>query len=154
MIKEDEANTHDVAAHSDASETDNAELIARLPKPVYCIEILNTEAVLVGIDVTVRYEKNSGRNVYLVSWWDTTPRDHSIVASEMKRDGEVFTFRRLNKKGGEGENNGSGKFFRFTPMTLEIYNSKVKRWINSNGRDFASEEDLIKAFLDTQKSAW
>ena len=63
-----------------------------------------------------------------------------MIASETKQKDDYFAFKRIEREGG-------GVYY-FTPMELDIYNSKVKQRLAA-GSDFTNNEDLIKAFLAT-----
>lgn len=113
--------------------------IEKLPKPVYYVESPNDDTVLVGMDVTIFHDKIGDKVATSVSWYDTS-HERIMAAAEIERKNDDFTFQRAECEGG-------GSYY-FTPMNLEIYNSKVKHRLAAGG-DFANEEDLIKAFLET-----
>ena len=122
---------------------ENGELPSELPRKVYYVESSDDNTVLVGMDITLEKESFQGNDIVLVSWFDTV-RDRMMKAADIKLEGDVFSFRRLEKDGG-------GVYY-FTPMTLQIYNDKVKKRLLAGG-EFTSEEEMEKAFFDTESSA-
>ena len=112
--------------------------VKKLSKPVYYVESPDDDTVLVGMDVTiVRYRKEE-ELFYIVNWWDSTPHERRIGASQIKIEGEFFAFKRIDEEGGQT--------YYFRPMTLEIYNAKVKDRLIGK-KDFENETDMINAFL-------
>lgn len=114
-------------------------VVKKMPQPVYYIKSFDDPTVLVGLGVTVEPVKTATREVFIVRWYDTS-RGRAMTASEIiSKDGR-FAFRRIDQEGG-------GVYY-FTPMNLEIYNSRAKHRLIS-GVDFTNQEELIAAFLDT-----
>ena len=130
----EDANTNERA--SDAERTNQHE---KLPYPVYYIESADDDTVLIGIGVSVNHNKIGEESTAIIRWYDTN-HERAMTASEIVQEDNIFTFKRVEQEGG-------GRY-HFTPMNLEIYNSKVKRRL-INGSDFTNDEDLIKAFLST-----
>lgn len=117
----------------------------KLPKPVYYVESPDDDTVLVGMDVTIEYHKKGKESVYIIKWWDSTPHERGMVASRIKIEGEFFAFKRIDKEGGQT--------YYFRPMTLDIYNAKVKNRVYGEKTDFDNEDDMINEFLKTLRYA-
>ena len=68
-------------------------------------------------------------------------------ASRIRTDDtdDYFTFER--------DRNEGGGTYTFVPMTLKIYNEKVKSRLFAK-KDFINEEEMLKAFEETIKDAW
>ena len=108
----------------------------RLPEPVYYVESPDDSTVLVGMDVTIKTERNGEKTV---SWHDTI-RERSMCAEEIQKNDKYFAFKRSEREGG-------GTYF-FEPMDLDTYQNKVKEHL-AHGENFDNKEDLIKAFRET-----
>lgn len=109
-----------------------------LPAAVYYIwSDRERSHVLVGMDVVAEKVMVRGRPMVRVRWFDTN-RDVSMEAVRFFCEGEIWGFERAPEEGG-------GKYY-FQPMTLEVYEQKVKGQL-MNGLDFANEEEMIEAFL-------
>ncbi len=138
----------DILRHSGEENTDNKwnniegkDYMEKLPKPVYYIESPNDDTVLVGMDVTIDYDKFNNQDVSKITWYDTI-YERIMLASETRQKGDYFAFKRIDEEG--------GGYYYFTPMNLDIYNDKVKKHLLA-GSDFTNNEDLIKAFLATKE---
>ncbi len=112
--------------------------VKKLSKPVYYVKSPDDDTVLVGMDVTIVHYRKGEESVYTVNWWDSTPHERRMGASQIKIEGEFFAFKRIDKEGGQT--------YYFRPMTLEIYNAKVKDRLTGK-IDFENETDMINAFL-------
>lgn len=77
----------------------------------------------------------------LIHWYDTG-HFRNMFSMNVKIDENGMTFERTERKA-----HGT---YTFTPMTLDIYNEKVKHRLAA-GRDFDNLDDLNKAFLETQE---
>ena len=112
----------------------------KLPERVYYVESPEDDTVLVAIDVEIKeYHED---NTMTVSWYDTT-HERSMAAKEIIKKDSYFQFERIMK---DGE-----RHYRFIPMSLEIYNKKIKDRLVA-GSDFSNKEELIEAFLNTLKN--
>lgn len=111
------------------------ETTKKLPAPVYYVESNEDSSVLVGMKVTIRQISN---NHFVVSWWDPT-HERCMSASEINCEGDSFSFKRISEEGGQT--------YYSRPMTLEIYNTRVKNRLFGK-REFDNEEEMIKAFLE------
>lgn len=109
-----------------------------LPKPVYYIESDKDRTVLIGVRVRLEYKEFDGERILRVTWYDMI-KERAMTAVEIKRDGDLFAFRRSEREGG-------GEYY-FTPMDLEIYDNKVKDKLLS-GREFDSNEAVVRGFLE------
>ncbi len=118
----------------------NDELRERLPESVYYIESPNDGTVLIAINVRVQYNVDA-ENRAVVSWFDTV-RGRSMLAVDIYKNGSKFAFERDESEG--------GGFYLFTPMSLEIYNKKIKEHLVAAG-SFENNDDLINSFLNTLK---
>lgn len=121
------------------SNIEKVDSIEKLPKPVYYIESPNDDTVLIGIDVTIDHDRMGEQEISIIRWYDTS-HERIMIASETKQKDDYFAFKRIEREGG-------GVYY-FTPMELDIYNSKVKQRLAA-GSDFTNNEDLIKALLAT-----
>ena len=111
------------------------ETTKKLPASVYYVESNEDGTVLVGMKVTIRRISN---NHFVVSWWDPT-HERCRSAGEINYEGDSFSFKRISEEGGQT--------YYFSPMTLEIYNTRVKNRLLGK-REFDNEEEMIKAFLE------
>ena len=109
-----------------------------LPKPVYYIESDKDRTVLIVVRVRLEYKEFDGERIVRVTWYDMI-KERAMTAVEIKRDGDLFAFRRSEQEGG-------GEYY-FTPMDLEIYDNKVKDKLLS-GREFDSNEAVVRGFLE------
>lgn len=116
----------------------NEEKHETLPAPVYFIEASKDDTVLIGMDVKI----TTSNQITTISWLDTIT-DRRMTAQETRKDNDTFSFARSEKEG--------GGFYRFTPMTLNIYKNYVRPKLK-NGEDFNDETDLINAFLESKKN--
>ena len=104
-----------------------------MPYPVYYIES-SDDTVLVGIKVTITILHH---NCFEISWWDPY-YERRMVSSKIKKDGDNLSFKRIEEDGGQ--------MYCFRPMTLEIYNDKVKENLLER-IEFDNEVDMINGFL-------
>ena len=111
------------------------ETTKKLPASVYYVESNEDGTVLVGMKDTIRRISN---NYFVVSWWDPT-HERCMSAGEINYEGDNFSFKRISEEGGQT--------YYFRPMTLEIYNTRVKNRLLGK-REFDNEEEMIKAFLE------
>ncbi len=128
-----------IMTHSGDKNVEDENSMEELPKPVYYIESPDDDTVLVGINVTIDHDRMGEQKISIIRWYDTS-HERIMVASETSQEDDRFAFKRIDQEGG-------GSYY-FTPMDLEIYNSKVKRHLPA-GPDFTDNEDLIRAFLAT-----
>ena len=128
------------ANHSNSNAEKVESSTEKLPKPVYYVESPDDGTVLIGIDVTVEHYKRGMESTTIVNWYDTS-HERRMLADKIERKDDYLAFKRAEREG--------GGFYYFSPMNLDIYNSKVKNRLDTDGV-YASEEDLIKAFLDSR----
>ena len=136
MTHSEEKNTH---MNNDNNEK-NAEKfnhMEKLPEPVYYVESPDDDTVLVGIDVKIYREEKNNQLFTTVSWHDTNKYRY-MMASDTMLHGDCFAFKRQEKEGG-------GTYY-FMPMTIDIYNDKVKKLIIGNP-NYTNKEELIDGFL-------
>jgi hypothetical protein len=79
-------------------------------------------------------------------WFDTVKERIMKIEEIITNEQDKFSFKRKL----EGD---KVEVYTFVPMTLEIYNSRVKQGLLAP-RDFDNLDDLIKAFEETRKNAW
>ena len=106
-----------------------------LSKEVYYVECENDDTVLVA--VRPRIQTDAGRQYF--AWYDTC-HERMMRAIDIKNEDGIISFMR--------DDAGGNRAYRFTPMTLEIYNDKVKKKLIA-GRDFDNINQLLEAFIDT-----
>ncbi len=109
-----------------------------LPEPVYYIESSDDDTVLVGIGITIETDSN-GRTT--ITWHDTS-HERAMIAEEVRQEDGYFSFRRAAAEGGQS--------YKFIPMDLDVYNTKVKNELMA-GKDFNNKAELIRAFLNTAR---
>lgn len=90
-----------------------------LPEPVYYVECKYDDTVLVAMDVHIDLYQDDKISYNLVTWFDNSSHQRHMRASKFKIGNTTFMFQRAD---GMTE----GQIYRFTPMNLNIYNSKVK----------------------------
>ena len=116
----------------------------KLPSPVYYIESLNDDTVLIGLEVTLEIRQLGAKKATFISWYDTS-HERIMEAAKIVRSRNNFAFKRTESEGG-------GNYYLF-PMTLKIYNEKVRHHLPVN-KNFANEQELVAAFLSTLKNAY
>ena len=89
------------------------------------------------MDVSIEHLYINNQEIIRVRWYDTI-KERAMTASEIKREWNLFSFRRIDQEG--------GRTYYFVPINLDIYNSKVKQHLVA-GKEFQNDEDLINAFL-------
>lgn len=111
------------------------DLNQNLPGRVYYISCQSDDTVLVGMDIAIR--------MGTVRWFDTVKERAMEIEKIVENSQSGFAFER---KG--------GGVYTFVPMTLEVYEDKVKRHLISPPDAFNSLDDLIKSFEKTKEKAW
>lgn len=106
-------------------------------RPVYFVSSPEDSSVLIALDVKINDDS--------VSWFDTVKDRIMYIGKILDNNPEHFVFQR-NDKGETG-------IYTFVPMTLEIYNQRVKNRILIQ-QDFSREEEMLKAFQETKNNAW
>lgn len=106
-------------------------------KKVYYVESKEDSTVQIAMDLKVIEDR--------ITWFDTIKERGMHIKKITDNNPEHFVFVR--------ESNGDEQTYTFVPMTLEIYNTKVKDSL-IHGRDFDKLEDLEKAFEETKNDAW
>lgn len=110
-------------------------------KSVYYVESPDDDTVLLAINVTIKPSSLNNEDVFIISWYDTS-HERIMIASRIKQDNNYFAFKRVKQEGG-------GSYF-FVPITLDIYNNKVKQHLTTKA-DFTDNDEMLKAFLSTIK---
>ena len=108
-----------------------------LPKRIYYVESLGDLTVCVAMDVKVLDDR--------ITWFDTVKDRGMHIEKVIDSNPGHFVFIR---KGAEHP-----QTYTFLPMTLELYEAKVKPHL-INGSDFETIEDLEAAFEATKNDAW
>lgn len=134
----------EASSGEDIADDINKRVENNIMMPVYYIKSTNDETVLVGINVTIQCTQVNQEKNILIKWYDTS-HDRIMRASEIEWKGKNFSFRRIEQEGG-------GVYY-FTPMTIEIYNDKVKQYLIA-GTEFTDEDSMIKAFLSTSENGY
>jgi len=94
--------------------------------------------VLVAFDVEI---KNDGS----IGWFDTVKERRMRIGEILDDTPERFVFKR---------NDGQQKvLYTFIPMTLDMYNEKVKHKILMP-KTFTDEKEMLAAFEKTKENAW
>ena len=115
----------------------------KLPAKVYYVESDEDWSVMIGIGVVAEKVRTKQGDYVQVRWFDTL-RDRIMTAVRFFEKEGAWGFERDPEEGG-------GKYY-FRPMTLEIYNEKVKN--RTKGKvEFDDEKKLIEGFLETEKFA-
>jgi len=104
---------------------------------VYYVFSKDDDTVLIALDVSVDDK--------WVRWFDTIKERMMGIGKIIDPNPRNFVFERALSEG--------GKTYTFIPMTLAIYNEKVKGHILVP-QDFTDEESLFKAFEETKNNAW
>lgn len=110
-----------------------------LESKVYFVSSEKDETVLLAMDVEIN------ENEKTVKWFDTVKERLMYYELIVDSDHKHLVFERLEKEGGE--------IYTFIPLTLEIYDEKVKNRILIP-KDFEFEEEMLKAFEETKNNAW
>ena len=109
----------------------------KLPNRVYYVSSNKDNSVLVALDVEFNNKE--------IRWFDTIKERGMKIEKIIDLSLQNFIFNRdLNEGGG---------IYKFVPMTLEIYNDKVKNHMLIP-REFTDPEELFLAFEETRKNAW
>mgnify|MGYP001230460932 CR=1 FL=1 len=113
--------------------------IKKLQERVYYVSARSDTTVLVAMDVEIR-------DGNLIRWFDTVKERMMEIKEIVNDNPKHFSFKRDS---GDKE----GDFYDFIPMTLEIYNTKVKKRLLSP-KDITNEEEMFKEFETTRSNAW
>ncbi len=112
--------------------------IKKLPGRVYFVKASND-------DTSVLIAMNIYTDSRTISWFDTVKERIMGIEKIVDKKSDHFVFERAHSEGG-------GKY-TFVPMTLKIYNQKVKKNILVP-QEVTDEEEMLKAFEKTRESAW
>jgi hypothetical protein len=108
-----------------------------LPERVYYVECPGDNTVNIAMDVRVHNDR--------ITWFDTIKERNMRIQQLTDPSLNHFVFVR-----GDGD---PGRIYTFVPMTLDIYNAKVKSRL-VNGKEFLEEADLLAAFEKTKNDVW
>jgi len=115
-----------------------SEDITKLPERIYYVSAPGDDTVLVALDVEIR--DNVAR------WFDTVKERVMEIKETVNDNPKHFVFKR-DITGGEGD------FYTFIPMTLDIYNEKVKSRL-LKPRDFKNINEMASEFEKAKKNVW
>ncbi len=111
--------------------------VYHFPHYVYYIACPDDDTVMVALEPVLT---THGDGTGMMFWWDPSypchDRTRQVVA--IVRKGDVVMFR----EAGDG-----GRIYRMKPLTLELYDAKVKPTLITP-RDFESMEELEAAYRD------
>lgn len=111
----------------------------KLESRVYFVSSEKDKTVLLAMDVKI------DENEKTIGWFDTVKERLMYYEFIVDPNDNHFVFQRSEKEGGDT--------YIFIPLSLEIYNKKVKNRILIP-KDFESEEDMLKIFEETKNNAW
>ncbi|MBI4276777.1 hypothetical protein HY629_02980 [Candidatus Uhrbacteria bacterium] len=111
--------------------------MTKLPIRVYSVSSDRDETVRIALGVTYDQQR--------VQWFDTVKERRMRAASIVDPSPDHFVFERAAEEG--------GGTYTFIPMTLAVYNEKVKAHIVIP-QEFTDEESMLRAFEKTQTEAW
>ncbi len=110
----------------------------KLPGRVYFVEASNG-------DSTVLIAMNIYTDGKVIRWFDTVKERVMGIKKITDKESDHFVFERAESEDG-------GKY-TFMPMTLKIYNQKVKKNILVP-QEVTDKEKMFRAFEETYKDAW
>ena len=97
----------------------------------------NPDGAVLDGTVLVALRVNFNESSKLLTWWDSN-KERSMIANDIVVDDEKLVF-----------TNESGNKYTFTPMTMEIYEGKVKDKIMTGDKDVTTMEELLEGFEKT-----
>lgn len=95
---------------------------------LFLVESDSDDTVLVALNTSF-HENNQ-----TITWWDST-KERSKSAKNLALAGDKLNF-----------TDESGNNYTLTPMTMEIYEDKVKDKIKTGDKDVTNMEELIEGF--------
>ncbi|MDD5710678.1 MAG: hypothetical protein PHV43_01055 [Candidatus Colwellbacteria bacterium] len=107
----------------------------RLSERVYYVSCPSDSTVLVGMNVIVSSN--------LVRWFDTVKERIMELEKIVDDSPGGFSFKRQD-----------GGIYTFVPMTMEIYEDKVRKHLISPPETVGSLADLFDMFEKTREQAW
>lgn len=110
------------------------EIVSR--NKIYFVEADHDKTVLVAINLRLEGD--------FVVWFDTVKERMMRCKQIVENTEGALAFER---------DDGDGGVYRFVPLTLDIYNTVVKKRLISGG-DFPDEQTMYEAFLETKRGAW
>lgn len=114
-----------------------AKKINKFSETVYFVESPKDDTVLLAIDL-----RTDGK---IVRWFDTIKERAMKVGKIVNDDPKRFVFERAAFEG--------GGVYEFIPLTVTLYNKKVKDHILIPQK-FSKKEEMTKAISGTAKAAW
>lgn len=119
---------------------EDQELDPIISYPAYYVESFSQDdstddTVLVAVDVKIREN--------YIEWFDTEKHRQFIISDTATDPGGVIEF--INPK--------SGKSYRLSPLTLPLYQEKVRDKMYGSNLDFESEDALWEALLSSVEDA-
>ena len=107
--------------------------------PTYIYYVESTE------DNTVLYAINVRISPTVITWFDGTKERIMTIGEVIENNDNALIFKR--------DENEGGAIYKFSPLTLEIYDQKVKNRL-VKPTSFETEEELIEALQSTLDNAW
>lgn len=104
---------------------------------VYHINSDKDKSVLIGMGIEIENE--------WIRWFDSVKQRRMKIGEILDENPKHFVFQRA-------EDDGGGTY-TFVPLSLEIYNEKVKKRILIS-QDFTDQEAMLAAFEKTRENAW
>ncbi|MDO8496716.1 MAG: hypothetical protein Q7S43_04695 [bacterium] len=111
----------------------------KMTDKIYYVTSDIDDSVLIAMNIIVDpFEKT-------VIWFDTVKERIMELEEVIDHNPDHLVFKRLSKS--------MSGIYTFIPMTLDIYNSKIRNKILIP-RDFNNEEEMTAAFMETKNNAW
>ncbi|KKS44456.1 hypothetical protein A2567_00275 [Candidatus Azambacteria bacterium RIFOXYD1_FULL_42_11] len=105
---------------------------------VYYMSSPDDDTVLIALDIKIS-------DYGFIEWFDTIKDRIMRVGEIIDNNSEHFVFQR---------NDGQTKStYTLIPMTIDIYNDKIKNKILIP-KEFATKEKMLTAFEETKNNAW
>ncbi len=108
-------------------------------KPLYFVSSESDSTVLLAMDIRI---SNDIENT--IRWFDSVKERIMHIEKIIDQSPLHFVFQRKS---------GKNEVYTFVPLTLEIYNREVKNRILIP-HNFATEDEMTNAFLETKNNAW
>jgi len=97
----------------------------------------NPDDTVLDNTVLVALRVNFNESSKLLTWWDSN-KERSMIANDLVINNENLSF-----------TSELGNRYTFTPMTMEIYESKVKDKIVTGDKNVTTMEELLEGFEKT-----
>jgi hypothetical protein len=97
----------------------------------------NPDDTVLDNTVLVALRVNFNESSKLLTWWDSN-KERSMIANDLVINNENLSF-----------TSELGNRYTFTPMTMEIYENKVKDKIVTGDKNVTTMEELLEGFEKT-----